>query len=120
MNLSNFSNKVSSRDLRERVEAARKVQNKRFENYENINCNAQMSQSLIKEYCVLDEESRKIMQLAYNKFNYSARAFHKYLKVARTFADMEGSDKIRKKDILSALMARDMDKDSLQMTIVKV
>ena len=119
MNLSNFSNNVSSRDLRERVEAARKVQNKRFENYENINCNAQMSQSLIKEHCVLEEESRKVMQLAYDKFKYSARSFHKYLKVARTFADMEESEKIRKKDIISALMSRDMDKDRVNMTIVK-
>ena len=119
MNLSNFSNKVGSQELRERVEAARKIQNKRFESYENINCNAQMGQSLIKEYCVLEEESKKVMQLAYDKFKYSARSFHKYLKVARTFADMEASEKIRKKDIISALMSRDMDKDSVQMTIVK-
>jgi len=59
------------------------------------------------------------MQLAYDKFKYSARSFHKYLKVARTFADMDGSSNIRKKDILFALMARDMDKDSLQMTVIK-
>ena len=55
----------------------------------------------------------------FTKFKYSARSFHKYLKVARTFADMEGAEKIRKKDILSALMARDMDKDSIQMTVIK-
>lgn len=119
MNLSKYTNKVSSAELRERVEIARKFQNKRFEKYEKINCNAQMSHSLIKEYCILDEESRKIMQLAYDKFKYSARSFHKYLKVARTFADMEESDKIRKKDILSALMARDMDKDIIHMNIIK-
>lgn len=119
MNISNFSNKVSSKELRERVERARKIQNKRFENYENINCNAQMSQSLIKEYCILEEESRNVMQLAYDRFKYSARSFHKYLKVARTFADMDESEKIRKKDIISALMSRDMDKDIVQMTIVK-
>ena len=119
INLSNFTNKVSSKELRERVESARKVQNERFKKYDKINCNAQMSQSLIKEYCVLEEEIKKVMQFAYDKFKYSARSFHKYLKVARTFADMEASEKIRKKDILSALMARDMDKDSIQMTIIK-
>ena len=43
----------------------------------------------------------------------------RYHEVARTFADMEGSEKIRKRDILSALMARDMDKDSIQMTPIK-
>ena len=119
INLSNFTNKVSSMELRERVETARKVQNERFKKYDNINCNAQMSQSLIKEYCVLEEESKKAMQLAYDKFKYSARSFHKYLKVARTFADMEGSKKIRKRDIFLALMARDMDKDNMQMNIIK-
>lgn len=119
MNLSNFSNKISSHEMKERVEYARKIQNKRFEKHENINCNAQMSQSMIKEYCTLEDESRTVMQLAYDKFKYSARSYHKYLKVARTFADMEGSEKIRKKDILSALMARDMDKDNMQMIVVK-
>jgi magnesium chelatase family protein len=67
----------------------------------------------------LEEESKKVMQLAYDKFKYSARSFHKYLKVARTFADMEGSGKIRKRDIFLALMARDMDKDNMQMIIIK-
>lgn len=119
INLSNFTNKVSSMELRERVESARKIQNERFEKYDKINCNAQMSQSLIKEHCVLEEESKKVMQLAYDKFKYSARSFHKYLKVARTFADMEGSGKIRKRDIFLALMARDMDKDNMQMIIIK-
>jgi len=119
MNLSNFSSKISSRQLRERVEEARNIQNKRFENYESVNCNAQMGQSLIKEYCILEDESRKILQLAYDKFGYSARSFHKYLKVARTFADMEASEKIRKKDILSSLMARDLDKDNTQMTVIQ-
>ena len=48
------------------------------------------------------------------------RSFNKYLKVARPFADMEGSEKIRKKDIFLALTSRDMYKDNTQMTIIKV
>lgn len=119
LNLSNFSSKASSSQLREMVEAARNIQNKRFEKHEGVNCNAQMGQSLIKEYCILEDESRKLLQLAHDKFKYSARSFHKYLKVARTFADMEASEKIRKKDILSSLMSRDLDKDSLQMTVIQ-
>ncbi len=118
MNLSSFSNKTSSSELKTRVEFARNIQNKRYEKFEKINCNAQMGQKLIKEYCTLEEDSRKVLQLAYDRFSYSARSFHKYLKVARTFADMEGSEKIRKKDILSALMARDLDKESVHMTVV--
>lgn len=118
MNLSSFSNKTRSSELKTRVEFARNIQNKRYEKFEKINCNAQMGQSLIKEYCTLEEDSRKVLQLAYDRFSYSARSFHKYLKVARTFADMEGSEKIRKKDILLALMARDLDKESMHMTVV--
>ncbi len=92
MNLSNSSNMISSEQMKERVEFARNIQNKRFEKHDNINCNAQMSQALIKEYCTLEEEeSRRIMRLAYDKFKYSARSYHKYLKVARTFADMRSA-----------------------------
>ena len=49
---------------------------------------------------------------------YSARAFQKYLKIARTFADMEGSEKIRKKDIAAALMARDMERERATMAVL--
>jgi len=56
--------------------------------------------------------------LAYERYKYSARAYHKYLKVARTFADMEASSKIRKKDIAMALMARDLEKDRAVMTVL--
>ncbi|MDD2447948.1 MAG: YifB family Mg chelatase-like AAA ATPase [Tissierellia bacterium] len=108
----------SSKDLRNRVEYARNIQKKRFEGIDKINCNAQMNNALIKEYCHIEAEGQKLMELAYNKFKYSARAFHKYLKVARTFADMESSEKIRKKDIAASLMSRDLEKDKSLMTVL--
>lgn len=77
-----------------------------------------MNNALIKEYCHIEAEGQKLMELAYNKFKYSARAFHKYLKVARTFADMESSEKIRKKDIAASLMSRDLEKDKSLMTVL--
>ena len=45
-----------------------------------------MTPELISEYCKLDEESMKVLMIAYDKFKYSARTYHKFLRVARTFA----------------------------------
>ncbi|MDD3364626.1 MAG: magnesium chelatase, partial [Syntrophomonas sp.] len=116
--LSSYSFGKSSKDLRERVEFARNIQKKRFEKIEGINCNAQMGNAIIKECCQLEEEGQRLLQLAYDRFKYSARTFHKYLKVARTFADMEGANKIRKKDVASALMARDLEKERAGMMVL--
>ena len=118
MNLSSYSMGKSSKELRERVELARRIQKKRFEGVKNVNCNAQMSNSLIKEYCHIEAEGQKLMELTYNKFKYSARTFHKYLKIARTFADMDDSEKLRKKDIAAAVMSRDLEKDKSVMTVL--
>ena len=118
MDLSNDFTGTSSKELRERVEFARKIQQKRFENISGINCNAQMGNILIKEHCHLEDEGQKLLMLAYDRYNYSARAYHKYLKVARTFADLDASDKIRKKDVALALMARDLEKDGSVMTVL--
>lgn len=118
MDLSNYSLGKSSKELRERVEFARAIQKKRFEKIEGVNCNAQMSNSLIKEFCHLEPGGQRLLELAYERFKYSARTFHKYLKVARTFADMEGADKIRQKDVAAALMSRDLEKDRAVMNVL--
>ena len=55
-----------------------------------------MTPELISEYCKLDEESMKVLMIAYDKFKYSARTYHKFLRVARTFADMAGEKNILK------------------------
>ncbi len=108
----------SSAELRERVEFARDIQDKRFSKVPNINCNAQMSPSMIKEYCEMEEEGLLLLKKAYKRYSYSARSYHKFLKVARTFADMEGSQKIRKRDIATALMARDLDREQMDLLVV--
>lgn len=114
---SDFSGK-SSQELRERVESARSIQKNRFKKITGVNNNGQMGHALIKEYCQLEEEGQRLLQLAYDRFAYSARTFHKYLKVARTFADMAGSAKIRKKDVAAALMARDLEKEGASMMVL--
>ncbi len=117
--LSNQNNAgVSSEALRERVEFARNIQKKRFEKTEGVNCNAQMTNALIKEYCQVEKEGQDLLQLAHDRYQYSARSFHKYLKVARTFADLEGSKDIRKEDIASALMSRDLEKELAGMMVI--
>ena len=97
--LSNNSKGTSSSELREKVEFARNIQRERYKNIEDINSNAEMTPALIKEFCILEDESKKLLQMAFDRFNYSARTFHKFLKVARTFADMDGADNLSKQHI---------------------
>lgn len=118
MELSGYKMGKTSQELRERVENARKIQQKRYEKIENISCNAQMTPALIKEYCNLEDDGKKLLKSAYDRFEYSARTFHKFLKVARTFADMDESTNIRKKDIAAALLARDLDKEQADMLVM--
>ena len=118
MDLANDYQGATSESLRQRVEAARKIQQKRFAKIPGINCNSQMSNQLIKEHCILEDDGKKLLMLAYQRYQYSARAYHKYPKVARTFADMEASTKIRKKDVALAIMARDLEKDRAGMTVL--
>jgi magnesium chelatase family protein len=109
---------VTSKKLRERVEAARKIQQARFAGIEKINCNSQMTSQLIKDYCDLEVDGKKILMKAFEKYQYSARAYHKILKVARTFADLDASKNIRKKDVVMAVMARDLEKDNSGRSVI--
>jgi len=108
----------TSKELRERVEFSRNIQKKRFEKIDGVSANAQMGHSLVKEYCQLERGGEELLQKAYEVYQYSARTFHKYLKVARTVADMEGAPNIRKEDIAVALMARDLDKEGAKMMVL--
>ena len=116
--LANDYRGATSESLRQRVEAARRIQQKRFAKVPGINCNSQMSNQLIRDCCLLEADAKKLLLLAYDRYQYSARAYHKYLKVARTFADMDGATKLRKKDVALAIMARDLEKDQAGMTVL--
>ena len=91
--------------IKKRVEIARDIQEKRFKS-EEIHCNAEMSQKLIKRYCHLDNKASKIMELMFNKFNLSTRAYSRILKVARTIADLDESENILDKHIIEAMQYR--------------
>ncbi len=105
----------TSAQLREIVERARSIQQKRFQNDTGVNCNAQMTTSMIQKYCKLDDECTQMLKTASEKYGYSARVIHKLLRLARTCADIDGSEEIRPQDISRALACRDLDVSSSQL-----
>lgn len=108
----------SSEDVKRRVERSRAFQRVRFGYSSKIHCNAQMEAAEVKEFCVLESEGERLLHRAFERYRYSARSYHKFLKVARTFADMDQSRKIRKEDIAAALMSRDLDREQLELLVI--
>ncbi len=92
----------SSQTVRERVNTARKIQQTRFK-ADKINSNSEMSEMHINKYCQLDDNCEKILETAYNTLKLSARARSRIIKVARTIADMDGSEKIKPSHLLEAI-----------------
>jgi magnesium chelatase family protein len=91
--------------IRDRVIKARKIQAKRYEN-DGILTNSELSAELIKKYCILDESSIQIMKLASEKYHLSGRKYNRILKLARTIADLSGSENIKSDHITQALQYR--------------
>lgn len=100
----------SSAVVRERVLAARKIQEKRFA-LEQIKVNSQMSHKLVKKYCQLDEASEKLIEQVFHKYHLSARSYDRILKVSRTIADLNGKNNIEASDITEALFFRKQDSE---------
>ncbi len=98
--------------IRERVVAARVIQEARFANEPEVNCNAQMNSRLIKQWCRLDEATMAILEQAMTKFDMSARAYDRILKVARTIADLDASPDIRPSHMNEAVSYRNLDRAS--------
>ncbi|MGN1264120.1 MAG: YifB family Mg chelatase-like AAA ATPase [Prevotella sp.] len=96
--------------IRERVIAARKIQEERFKNYKHIHCNAQMTERMIHEYAEPDAESLEMLRLAMERLSLSARAYSRILKVARTIADLEGSKDVQLNHISEAIGYRQLDR----------
>ena len=105
----------TSEQLRKRVERARKIQQDRFKDDNQVNCNAQMTTTMIQKYCKLDDECTQLLKNASEKYGYSARVIHKLLRLARTSADMDGAENIRKEDVIRVLGCRDLDVSSSRM-----
>jgi magnesium chelatase family protein len=101
----------SSVVIRERVTKAREIQAQRYELFENIHYNAQMSSKQIREYCPLDETSLQLLKTAMERLNLSARAYDRILKVSRTIADLEQSERVNPSHIAEAIQYRSLDRD---------
>jgi magnesium chelatase family protein len=100
----------SSEQIRERVVNARQRQQKRFAHKPKITCNARLGPKELKEFCALDESTKGLLQNAMAELNFSARAYDRILKVARTIADLAGSETISGDHVLEAIQFRSLDR----------
>lgn len=102
----------SSAQIRERVVKARQIQEERFVRWTDVHCNAQMTSKLIRQFCVLDEAGTAILKTAMERLNLSARAYDRILKVSRTIADLEQSEKILPQHVAEAIQYRSLDREN--------
>ena len=107
----NIKNGESSEQIRKRVNKARQIQLKRYEKY-NIFSNAELTPSLIEKFCKLDEQSQKTFEVFFKKLNFSARAYSRILKLARTIADLDEKENIELIHITEAIQYRSLDKNN--------
>ena len=97
-----------SATVRARVNAARAVQQKRFEGT-SVSCNAYMTPAMIAEYCALDEAGERLMKNAFEKMGLTARSHDRILRVARTIADLDGAEHIDPVHLAEAIQYRNTD-----------
>ena len=99
----------SSAAIRERVETARTRQHARFTGSKTV-ANARMTHAQIRKHCALDSTLGDLLQTAMEQLSLSARAYDRILKVARTIADLAGSEKIESRHLLEAIQYRSLDR----------
>lgn len=102
----------SSASIRERVVKARKIQELRYHDYPDIHCNAQINSKLLRQHCAIDTEGLTLMKTAMDRLGLSARAYDRILKVARTIADLVGSENIEGEHLSEAINFRSLDRDN--------
>ncbi len=109
--LSSEAKSECSADIRNRVIAARKIQNTRFSALKNIFTNGDMGSKEVRQHCKLDQAGADIMKMAMTKLGFSARAYDRILKVSRTIADLENSLNILPQHISEAIQYRTLDRE---------
>lgn len=107
--LSSTENIETSAEIKKRVNKTRKLQLERYKDY-NIYSNSQLDAGMLKKFCPLGEEENAILRAAFDNLGLSARAHSRILKVARTIADLEGSENIKSEHIAEAIQYRSLDR----------
>ena len=101
----------SSAGIRKRVIRARRTQDKRFSEYDEIHCNAQMQVKQLRKFCNLDSASYGLIKRAMQDLGLSARAYDRILKVARTISDLENEKDILAIHVAEAIQYRSLDRN---------
>jgi magnesium chelatase family protein len=97
--------------IRERVQKAREIQQRRFADSQHLYCNADMQPRDIRIHCKVDEQGQNLLKMAINQLGLSARAYDRILKVSRTIADLAGSENILPEHISEAIQYRSLDRN---------
>jgi magnesium chelatase family protein len=102
----------SSAQIRERVLRAREIQTQRFGNQKSIYSNAMMPAQMVKDICVISASGKALLKTAMEKLGLSARAYDRILRVARTIADLSGTEQIQLEHLAEAIQYRSLDRES--------
>jgi len=108
--LSRLEKGEPSSAIRDRVMRARTIQQERYRHQHGIHCNANMNSKLLHQVCRMEPDAEQILRTAMSDLNFSARAYDRILKVARTVADLDASDMIRSQHIAEAIQYRTLDR----------
>ena len=108
--LASLASGETSAQIRARETAARQQQLERFIRRPRLTCNARMHSRDLRSFCAIDDDSLGLLKAAMSDAHLSARAFDRILKVARTIADLAGSDRIASEHVCEAIQYRSLDR----------
>lgn len=94
-----------SKSIKERVQKAREIQEKRYKKF-SITCNSEMGNQELKEFCSLDSKSQDLVKMAVTNMHLSARGFNRILKLSRTIADLDGNNEVLSEHVAEAIQYR--------------
>ncbi len=110
--LSELKPSEKSAEIRERVIRAREIQEERYQDFDGIYCNAQMSSKMLREVCRIDSAGSLLLKTAMEKLDLSARAYDRILKVSRTIADLDAKPDIKPEHLAEAIHYRSLDREN--------
>lgn len=107
--LSSQEKSECSKDIRRRVNAARRLQLERYRGT-GVSCNARLTPALVQEHCRMTLDAKRLLEQAFVRMGLSARAYDRLIKVARTIADLDAAEQIQSPHIAEAVQFRSLDR----------